>query len=77
MKKLIQKSNGSKTPSVAIAFLALKLIMRLKPDLIDLETEEAIEVVIAFLFSGSLGHKLTRNWKLIRDYAKRKLKRLK
>ena len=76
LNKVVQVTNGKKTHSSALLFIAFALLRRKFPDLVD-GNEILIENILIVLFSSGLGHKLWRNWKLIVEYIRKKFKGLK
>ena len=69
MKKILNKTNGKKTPTVAILWLAFKLAKLKWPALENYD--EIVETIIISLFSGTIGHKLIRNFRYIWEYLKK------
>ena len=67
MKKIIEKTNGKKTTSTAVVYLAFQIIKALFPELTN-GNEELIENGIVILFSTGIFHKIWRNRKSILDW---------
>ena len=78
MKQAINKvgkaTNGKKTTGMSIVMVLFQALMMYKPDLINPQAENAIELVISSGMVGSLGHKLWKNRKIIWEYTKKPLK---
>jgi len=72
IKTVINKTNGAKTPSVALAFIAVKILENKIPFLAA--NEELVETILIALFSGTLGHRIIRHAKIAYNYINNKLK---
>ena len=60
MKKLIEKTNGKKTTSTAIAYIIFQLIKLTYPEFVS-GKEDLIEYGLVLLFSTGILHKAWKN----------------
>lgn len=76
MQKLIKKTNGKKTESVGLLMVAFQILMTCNPDLINSNTEKIINIIISSGIITTLGHRIWRNKKIVRQYIEKQFNRL-